>query len=107
MDGARHDRSELAAQRIEIELLAQALAERVDGRLRVVGGPVEATVDRPLDPAAKRLERDSDSEGRERDSDRARRSREASQNRSDQNDAAEVDDGERRDQERIARASAG
>ena len=58
----------------DVDLVAQAAGERVDGPLGVVSRPVEAAVDDRLDTAAQRLEERGDDERRGRDGDGSRRS---------------------------------
>src|SRR5207247_7701217 len=62
------DRAEqLGAQRLEVDLVAQAERERVERARRVVAGAVEATVDGTLDVRADRREDRDRAERRERD----------------------------------------
>ena len=51
-----HDVLQVGAQQVELDLLAQPRAERLQRALRVVAAPVEAPVDEPLDAAAQRQE---------------------------------------------------
>jgi hypothetical protein len=51
---------QLGRQRVQVELLAQARAEGLDGPGRVVAAPVEASVHGVLDAAAGRLEHGGD-----------------------------------------------
>jgi MFS family permease len=72
LDGSGDDRSQLLAERVEVDLLAQPLAEPVDRRLRVVARPVEPAVHGALDHPAQRLERGGDRQRRHGDGQRAR-----------------------------------
>ena len=56
VEGGVHDPDDVAADRGQVDLVAQPLGEVDGGSLGVVAGPVEAVVDRGLDPPPERLE---------------------------------------------------
>jgi hypothetical protein len=56
LHGLSGHRQQLGGQGVQVDLLAKAGAERLDGLGGVVATPVEAAVDRLLDAAAGRLE---------------------------------------------------
>ena len=60
-------RLEVAAQAVEVDLLPQPRAERLERALRVVAAAVEAPVDEPLHPRAQRQEQRGDDERRRGD----------------------------------------
>jgi len=101
LDRAGDDRAKLAAERIQIDAVAQLLAESVNCRLGVVAGPVEAPVDGPLDHASHRTERAGHGEGRERDRQGAGRTGECAQQRAGAGDRAQEQPDERQGQRRV------
>ena len=62
-----------APERVEVELVAQPPAERLERPRRVVAAPVEAPVDRALDPRPRRAEQRRHRQRRHRDRDVRRR----------------------------------
>jgi hypothetical protein len=58
-----NDRDELGHEGIEVDLVAQAGAERLDGLGGVVAAPVEALIHGALDATAGRLQQRSHGEG--------------------------------------------
>ena len=61
------DRAQLAAERVQVDLVAQARRERSECRLGVVAAPVEPAIDERLNAPAGRAEERGDGEGRARD----------------------------------------
>jgi hypothetical protein len=61
--GLVNDRQQLGREGVEVDLVAQAGRERLDGLGRVVAAPVEAPVNRPLNATAGRLEQRSGGQG--------------------------------------------
>ena len=57
---SRNDALQVGAQQVELDLLAQPRAERLERALRVVAAPVEAAVDEPLHARAQRQEQRGD-----------------------------------------------
>ena len=55
LHGLVHDRQQLAGEGVEVDLLAEAGGERLDGLGGVVLAAVEAAINHLLDPAAGRL----------------------------------------------------
>jgi hypothetical protein len=64
LHGLVHDRQQLAAEGVEVDLVAQAGGERLDGLDGVVLAAVEAPVHDLLDAAAGRLEQGGHGQGR-------------------------------------------
>src|SRR6266545_7011447 len=67
LHGLLDHRQQVGSQRVQVDLLAQPRAERVDGPCRVVAAAIEATVDQPLDASAGGLEEGGQRQGRRGD----------------------------------------
>ena len=91
---------QVVAERVEIDLIAQTGAERLEPAHRVVLAPEEAAVDAGLDPAPRGLEQRGDGERRARDGEPAA-SRQAAEDELQQQHAAEIRARERRRQRAV------
>ena len=67
LDRLAHHADQLALERVEVELVAQAAAERLQRARRVVAAAVEAPVDDGLDACERGAEQARDRQGRDRD----------------------------------------